>query len=63
MPLSVITPTPPDIDVAQASSLVPIVQVAKDLGLTEDDFSSYGKHLAKASPQNFCKTGVQQIGA
>lgn len=41
------TPTPADIDIAQAAELLPVRQVAAALGLDEEDFSSYGKHLAK----------------
>ena len=36
-----------DIEIAQEAKLRPIVDVARDLGLTEDDLELYGKHKAK----------------
>jgi len=41
------SPVPSDIDIAQAAQLKPIVEVAKDIGLTEDDLDLYGKYKAK----------------
>jgi formyltetrahydrofolate synthetase len=38
---------PSDIDIAQAAPLKPIIEIAKKLGLTEDDLDFYGKHKAK----------------
>jgi methylenetetrahydrofolate dehydrogenase (NADP+)/methenyltetrahydrofolate cyclohydrolase/formyltetrahydrofolate synthetase len=40
-------PVPSDIEIAQAATLRPIVDVAHDLGLTEDDLDFYGKYKAK----------------
>ena len=40
-------PVPSDIDIAQAADMRPIVEVAADLGLTEDDLDLYGKYKAK----------------
>ena len=36
-----------DIDIAQAASLKPIVEVAQALGLSSDDLLPYGRHIAK----------------
>ena len=36
-----------DIQIAQEANLLPILQVAEQLGLTEDDISLYGKYKAK----------------
>ena len=36
-----------DIQIAQEATLKPIVEVAKDLGLSEDDIDLYGKYKAK----------------
>jgi formate--tetrahydrofolate ligase len=36
-----------DIEIAQEATLKPIVDVAKDIGLTEDDIDLYGKYKAK----------------
>lgn len=41
------TPVPSDIEIAQAATLRPILEVAAELGLTEDDLDLYGKYKAK----------------
>jgi formate--tetrahydrofolate ligase len=38
-----------DIQIAQESTMLPIVEVAKKLGLTDDDLELYGKYKAKIS--------------
>ena len=38
---------PSDIDIAQAADIRPILEIAKKLGLTEDDLDLYGKFKAK----------------
>lgn len=38
-----------DIEIAQAATLQPIVEVAKKLGLSDDDLELYGKYKAKIS--------------
>lgn len=40
-------PVPEDIEIAQAARIKPIVDVAKTVGLTEDDLDLYGKYKAK----------------
>jgi methylenetetrahydrofolate dehydrogenase (NADP+)/methenyltetrahydrofolate cyclohydrolase/formyltetrahydrofolate synthetase len=40
-------PVPSDIEIAQEAQMRPIVEVAADLGLTEDDLDLYGKYKAK----------------
>ncbi|HET90169.1 MAG TPA: formate--tetrahydrofolate ligase [Chloroflexi bacterium] len=40
-------PIPSDIEIAQAAELLPIVEVAKSVGLTEDDIDLQGKWKAK----------------
>jgi len=40
-------PVPSDIDIAQAAELRPIVRVAAELGLGEDEIDLYGRHKAK----------------
>ena len=47
MPIKITHPVPSDIQVAQAAELRPILDVAKDVGLTEDDLELYGKYKAK----------------
>jgi len=40
-------PVPSDIEIAQEAKIRPILEVAADLGLTEDDLDLYGKYKAK----------------
>ena len=42
-----VKPVPSDIAIAQAAELLPIVKIAGQLGLGEDDLELYGKHKAK----------------
>jgi methylenetetrahydrofolate dehydrogenase (NADP+)/methenyltetrahydrofolate cyclohydrolase/formyltetrahydrofolate synthetase len=47
MPVKRVEPVPSDIEIAQAAELIPIVEVAKSVGLSEDDIDLYGKWKAK----------------
>ena len=47
MPVKRVEPVPSDIKIAQAAELFPIVEVAKNLGLSEDDIDLHGKWKAK----------------
>lgn len=38
-----------DVEIAQAAQMQPVIKVAKQLGLAEDDLELYGKHKAKVS--------------
>ena len=38
---------PSDLDIAQAAKLQPIIHIARNIGLTEDDFDLYGRYKAK----------------
>jgi formyltetrahydrofolate synthetase len=40
-------PVPSDIEIAQEAKMRPILEVARDLGLSEDDLDAYGKYKAK----------------
>ncbi len=40
-------PVPSDIDIAQAATMRPIIDVAHEVGLTEDDLDFHGKYKAK----------------
>ena len=40
---------PPDIEIAQNAKLKPITEIARGLGLSEEDIEPYGKHKAKVS--------------
>ena len=47
MPVKRVSPVPADIEIAQAAEMIPIVDVARSLGLAEDDIDMYGKWKAK----------------
>jgi formyltetrahydrofolate synthetase len=47
MPVKRVDPVPTDIEIAQAAELIPIVEVAKSVGLSEDDIDLHGKWKAK----------------
>ena len=40
-------PVPSDIDIAQAATMRPIIDIAHEVGLTEDDLDFHGKYKAK----------------
>lgn len=40
-------PVPSDIEIAQAATVQPIMEIAESIGLTEDDLDMYGKYKAK----------------
>ncbi|RRD64798.1 formate--tetrahydrofolate ligase [Fretibacterium sp. OH1220_COT-178] len=42
---------PSDIEIAQSAKMRPIVEIAKKLGIAEDDLEFYGKYKAKVQPQ------------
>ncbi len=47
MPVKRVKPVPSDIDIAQAAEMLPILEIADQLGLTMDDLDLYGKYKAK----------------
>lgn len=47
MPIKIIHPVPSDIDIAQAAELRPILDVAHEVGLQDDELEMYGKYKAK----------------
>jgi formyltetrahydrofolate synthetase len=46
-PLKLLNPVPSDIDIAQAGTLKPIMQVAEELGILENELELYGPYKAK----------------
>ncbi|MCB0195413.1 MAG: formate--tetrahydrofolate ligase, partial [Anaerolineae bacterium] len=47
MSIKRIKPVPSDIDIAQAATVRPIIEIAENIGLTADDLDMYGKTKAK----------------
>ncbi|KKN31750.1 hypothetical protein LCGC14_0820890 [marine sediment metagenome] len=47
--MTVKTKVPSDIEIAQAAKMEPIIDIAKKIGLEEDDLELYGKYKAKIS--------------
>jgi len=45
--LKLVRPVPSDIDIAQASDIKPIMQIAAELGIREDELELYGPYKAK----------------
>ncbi|MCL2010271.1 MAG: formate--tetrahydrofolate ligase [Synergistaceae bacterium] len=43
--------TPSDIAIAQAAKMEPVAEIAKKLGIAEDDLEMYGKYKAKVHPR------------
>ena len=46
-----------DIEIAQEAKLIHIREIAKQLGIAEDDLEFYGKYKAKISDELWEKTG------
>ena len=42
-----------DIEIAQEAVMLPIKEVAQNIGLTEDDIELYGKYKAKISNEYY----------
>jgi formyltetrahydrofolate synthetase len=47
MPVKRVKPVPSDIEIAQSAEMIPIMEIAESLGLSEDDLDRYGKWKAK----------------
>ena len=47
MPVKRVHPVPSDIEIAQSAEMHPIIEIAQNLGLSEDDFDFHGKWKAK----------------
>ncbi len=51
-----------DIEIAQAAKMKPILEIAKQLELTEDDIELYGKYKAKLSSKTITKLQTKEAG-
>lgn len=47
MPIKLRRPVPSDIEIAQEAELLPIIEIAERIGLSEDDLDFHGKYKAK----------------
>ena len=47
MPVKRVNPVPSDIEIAQAAEMIPILEIADQLGLTMEDMDLYGKWKSK----------------
>ena len=45
-----------DIEIAQQAQMLPITEIAKDLGISDEDIEPYGRYKAKLSEQLYTKT-------
>ena len=48
---------PSDLEIAQAATVKPILEIAASLGLSEDDLDLYGKYKAKVHPSPLLRAG------
>ncbi|TKC19624.1 formate--tetrahydrofolate ligase [Robertmurraya kyonggiensis] len=51
-----------DIEIAQNAKMIPIIKIAEQLGLSEDDIELYGKYKAKLSSETINKLQTKQSG-
>lgn len=51
-----------DIEIAQEAKMLPIIEVAKKLGLSEDDIEFYGKYKCKISPEVLRRNKNKKMG-
>ncbi|MGZ4160756.1 MAG: formate--tetrahydrofolate ligase, partial [Neobacillus sp.] len=52
----------PDIEIAQAAAMNPIIEIAKKIGLEEDDLELFGKYKAKISNEALLKLKTKENG-
>ena len=57
MPVKRVQPVPSDINIAQAAEMIPIVEIAKSLGLSEDDHEDGGTPLDAGDTDSGGDTG------
>ena len=53
---------PSDLEIAQSAVLKPIAEIDGAMGLTDDDYFSYGKYMATISGCGFCHTPIDDRG-
>ena len=57
-----LNPVPSDLDIAQAAPLLPVTQIADEIGLEDDELLLYGPHKAKVSLAVRDRLASQQNG-
>jgi formate--tetrahydrofolate ligase len=60
--LEMTTKIKPDIEIAQAAAMNPIIEIAKKIGLEEDDLELFGKYKAKISNEALLKLKTKENG-
>jgi formate--tetrahydrofolate ligase len=60
--LEAITKVKSDIEIAQESTMKPIVEIARKIGLEENDLELYGKYKAKLSNEALAKIKTKESG-
>jgi formyltetrahydrofolate synthetase len=54
-PIKLLNPVPSDIEIAQAGTLKPIVQVAEELGILEEELELFGPYKAKIKLETYAR--------
>jgi len=60
--LKLLDPVPSDIEIAQAGKLKPILQIAKELGIKENEFEFFGPYKAKIKLEILERIGKRKDG-
>lgn len=60
--LEMTTKIKPDIEIAQAAAMNPIIEIAKKIGMEEDDLELFGKYKAKISNEALLKLKTKENG-
>jgi formate--tetrahydrofolate ligase len=60
--LEMTTKIKPDIEIAQAAAMNPIIEIARKIGLEEDDLELFGKYKAKISNEALLKLNTKENG-
>jgi formyltetrahydrofolate synthetase len=55
-------PVPSDLDIAQAAEVQPIVEIARRLGIEDDELIAHGRYMAKVSLDVLQRVGGRPIG-
>ncbi len=62
VPLHLVRPVPPDIEIAQSAQLKPILEIARELGIKESELELYGPYKAKIKLEILDRIGHRPDG-